>query len=65
MAALLPCDSLAEVYGKTMSGGMGTPSVDARIVVGAVIIKHKMKLDDRGTIELIRENLVYAIFSGA
>lgn len=64
LAALLPWDALAEVYGKTLSGGMGAPSVDARVVIGAVVIKHKLKLDDRGTIDLIRENPYMQYFLG-
>ena len=30
--------------------------IDPRIVIGAMIIKHKLGLDDRGTIEMIQEN---------
>ncbi len=29
---------------------MGAPAIDARIVIGAMIIKHKLKLDDREVI---------------
>lgn len=64
LAGLLPWDELAEVYGKTLSGDMGAPSIDARVVIGSVIIKHKMKLDDRGTVALIQENPYMQYFLG-
>lgn len=43
---------------------MGAPAIDARIVIGAMIIKHKLKLDDRETIETIKENLYMQYFLG-
>ena len=50
----LPWDSLASIYYRTMSSDMGAPTIDARVVIGAMIIKHKLKLDDREAIETIR-----------
>jgi hypothetical protein len=47
-----------------MSADMGVPAIDARIVIGAMIIKHKLKLDDRETIETIRENMYMQYFLG-
>lgn len=43
---------------------MGAPAIDARIVIGVMIIKHKQKLDDRETIETIRENMYMQYFLG-
>ena len=43
---------------------MGAPAIDARVVIGAMIIKHKLKLDDRETIETIRENMYMQYFLG-
>lgn len=60
----LPWDALASIYYRTMSSDMGAPSIDARIVIGAMIIKHKLKLDDRETIETIRENMYMQYFLG-
>ena len=37
----IPWDDLAESYHKTLSSTLGRPCKDARIVIGAVIIKHK------------------------
>ena len=60
----LPWDALASIYYRSMSPNMGAPAVDARIVIGAMIIKHKLKLDDRETIETIRENMYIQYFLG-
>lgn len=64
LAALIPWDELAGIYYQSMSADMGAPSIDARIVIGAMIIKHKMKLDDREVVETIRENLYLQYFLG-
>jgi IS5 family transposase len=60
----MPWDALAKIYYRSMSSDMGAPAIDARIVIGAMIIKHKMKLDDRETIEAIRENMFMQYFLG-
>ena len=43
---------------------MCASSIDARIVIGALIIKHLEKKDDRGTIEIIQENPYMQFFLG-
>jgi transposase, IS5 family len=60
----LPWDALASIYYRSMSSDQGAPALDARIVIGAMIIKHKLKLDDRETIETIRENMYMQYFLG-
>ena len=60
----MPWDALARIYYRSMSSDMGAPAIDARIVIGAMIIKHKLKLDDRETIEAIRENMYMQYFLG-
>ncbi|SFK59820.1 Transposase domain [Nitrosomonas aestuarii] len=49
-------DELAESYHKTLSSRLGPLIKDARIVIGAVIIKHKLSVSDDETVEQIREN---------
>lgn len=61
---LLDWDSLASIYCKQMDSEKGAPSVDARIVIGALIIKHIERKDDRGTIEAIKENPYMQFFLG-
>ena len=43
---------------------MGAGIKDARIVLGAIIIKHHENLSDEGTIESIQENLYMQYFLG-
>lgn len=64
LASIMPWDSLAQIYYRKMSASMGAPAINARIVIGAMIIKHKLNLDDRETIETIRENIYIQYFLG-
>ena len=64
MANMLDWDKLAEVYTKSLSTSAGAGSIDARVVIGAMIIKHIEKRDDRGTIEAIQENPYMQYFLG-
>lgn len=64
LASKMPWDKLASIYHKTLSSDQGAPAIDARIVIGAFVVKHKMKLDDRETIECIRENMYVQYFLG-
>ena len=56
LEAIIPWDEMAKIYSKRVSPDQGAPTIDPRIVIGAMIIKHKLGLDDRGTIEMIQEN---------
>ena len=60
----IPWDELAESYHKTLCSMSGRPAKDARIVIGAVIIKHKLSVSDEETVEQIRENPYLQYFIG-
>lgn len=60
----LPWDEMAAVYHGAMSAHKGRPSIDARTVIGAMIIKHRLKLTDEGTVEMIGENPFQQWFCG-
>jgi len=64
LAALIPWDKLASVYASNLESNIGRKSVDIRHVIGALIVKHKLRLDDRGTIEMIQENIYLQYFCG-
>ena len=64
LADKLPWDELANIYYRSLNPGMGAPAKDARLVIGALIIKHTLGLDDRETIETIRENMYIQYFLG-
>ena len=60
----LPWDELAGIYHRALSADQGRPALDARKVIGAMIIKHMMGMDDRGTVEAIQENPYMQWFCG-
>ena len=64
MAKLLDWDKFAVIYGRKFSGTMGAKGIDARVVIGALIIKHLERKDDRGTIQMISENPYMQFFLG-
>jgi transposase, IS5 family len=61
---ILPWNKLNSYYYSRMDKKMGAGTIDARIVLGAVIIKHHEGLSDEGTIESIKENLYMQYFLG-
>jgi hypothetical protein len=64
LAEVIPWDELAGVYSKHLRKDTGRKSVNIRTVIAALIVKHKLRLDDRGTIEMIRENIYLQYFCG-
>ena len=64
LARLIPWDALASVYSKSLSTTSGRESIDVRMVIGALIVKHKLGLDDRGTVAMISENIYLQYFCG-
>jgi hypothetical protein len=64
LANSIPWDKLEKIYFHELSPKMGRPSIDARIVIGALIIKHMKKLSDIDTIESIQENMYQQYFLG-
>ena len=64
LAALVPWDELAAVYARKLQSGTGRLSVNVRTVIAALIVKHHLRLDDRGTIEMIKENIYLQYFCG-
>lgn len=64
LADLIPWDELANVYCQKLDCTNGRKSVNVRTVIAALIVKHKLRLDDRGTIEMISENLYLQYFCG-
>jgi hypothetical protein len=64
MAKLLDWDKFAAIYAQNFSSAMGAKGIDARVVIGALIIKHIEAKDDRGTIEAIKENPYMQYFLG-
>ena len=64
LAHQIPWDDLAKVYAESLSEYMGRPSKDARLVIGAIIIKHKKGLPDEEVIPEVQENPYLQYFVG-
>jgi IS5 family transposase len=64
LAEVIPWDELAGIYSRNLDPGAGRLSVDIRMVIGALIIKHKQKLSDRDTVDMISENVYMQYFCG-
>jgi len=64
LGALLPWDRMVEVYAKRFSPNMGAKAVNPRWVIGAFIIKHKLRLTDEETLLSISENPYMQFFLG-
>ena len=64
LSECIPWDELAEGYYQDLSTTQGRPAKDARLVIGAVIIKHKLVLSDRETVAQIQENPYLQYFVG-
>jgi transposase, IS5 family len=61
---LIPWNKIASYYNKRMCNSNGAVSINARLVVGSIIIKHHEELSDEGTIEAIQENIYMQYFLG-
>jgi len=64
LSRIIPWDKLSEVYIKNLSVDQGRPAKPARLVIGAVIIKHKLCLSDEETVQQIQENPYLQYFVG-
>jgi hypothetical protein len=64
LSECIPWDELAEGYYRGPADSQGRPTKDARLVIGAVIIKHKLCLSDWETVAQIQENPYLQYFVG-
>lgn len=65
LSAQLPWDVLVNLFNKhNPPKQTGRPALNPRILIGAVIIKHMLNLDDRETVAQITENMYLQYFLG-
>lgn len=61
----IPWDDLVSLYAKhNPPKATGRPSLNPRVLIGAVVIKHILNLDDRETVAQITENMYLQYFLG-
>ena len=62
---LIPWDEICGTYLKHVGiSNTGRPPLSPRVVIGSLIIKHMMNLDDRETVDQISENIYMQYFLG-
>jgi len=64
MAELIPWSEFEAEYAKNFPTEMGAPAKSFRMALGALIIKEKLLISDRETVEQIRENPYLQYFIG-
>lgn len=64
MAELIPWSEFESEYAEKFSETMGAPAKPFRMALGALIIKEKLRVTDRETVEQIRENPYLQYFLG-
>lgn len=65
LAHVIPWDMLVSVYQKQLNNEhTGADSINPRVAIGSMIIKHKCNLSDRETVEQIQENMYMQYFIG-
>lgn len=64
MAKLIPWLEVEEEYAKKFTPLLGAPAKSSRMALGALIIKEKLGISDRETVEQIRENPYLQYFIG-
>ncbi len=64
MAKLIPWTEVEEEYAKNFTILFGAPAKSSRMALGALIIKEKLGISDRETVEQIRKNPYLQYFIG-
>ena len=64
MAELIPWSEFESEYAQNFPTEMGAPAKSFRMALGALIIKEKLGISDRETVEQIRENPYLQYFIG-
>jgi hypothetical protein len=64
LAGQIPWQQIEEAYGELFSQDNGCPALSARIALGSLLIKERLGISDRETVEQIRENPYLQYFLG-
>jgi hypothetical protein len=64
MANLIPWSEFEEEYAQNFASEIGAPALPFRMALGGLIIKEKLGISDRETVEQIKENPYLQYFIG-
>lgn len=65
LSSQIPWDELVNLFNKrNPPKSTGRPALNPRVLIGAVIIKHMLNVDDRETVAQITENMYLQYFLG-
>ena len=64
LSFILPWDQLVKIYSRKFNAGFGAKAISPRIIIGALIVKHKLNLSDEETLQTISENPYMQFFLG-
>ena len=64
LAGQIPWHQIEQAYGELFCEDNGCPALSARIALGALLIKERLGISDRETVEQIRENPYLQYFLG-
>jgi hypothetical protein len=64
MANLIAWDEFEEEYARNFAEEIGAPALPFRVALGSLIIKEKLGISDRETVEQIKENPYLQYFIG-
>ncbi len=64
LARLVPWELAEEIYHSELCEDFGAPIVPARVALGALLVKERLGLTDRETVEAIQENPYLQFFIG-
>jgi hypothetical protein len=64
LAEIVPWQLAEQIYAEAFCDDFGAPALSARVALGALLIKEREGLTDRGTVEAIQENPYMQFFIG-
>lgn len=64
LAEIVPWQLAEQIYADALCDDFGAPALSARVALGALLIKEREGLTDRGTVEAIQENPYLQFFIG-
>ena len=64
LSQIIPWGKLASIYYENSPKNRGRPLKEARLMIDAIIIKHKLNFSDRETVKQIQENPYLQYFVG-